>query len=134
MQARNWAARADLLARTADELERLGLVAIPKRPLTHVEERRLRREQARGNVNNVTSAEHAMATSRGRARDPLVRAANAAGFTLRSLAAAVGVSVSLLSMARRQRDGRSIRRAVAERIAELTGFAASPANWPGGIV
>jgi hypothetical protein len=69
--------------------------------------------------------------SKGRkAPDPLVRAANAAGFTLRSLAEEVGCSHALLYQARK--GDTAIRRSWAERIETLTGFAASKAHWPRG--
>ena len=63
--------------------------------------------------------------------DALIQAANKHGMTLRTLAAAAGVSHSLLSKARR--GARSLPAEVAAKIEKLTGFSASPAHWPGGI-
>lgn len=84
-------------------------------------------------VNSMTDTEHRLATSRGKAKDALVKAANAAEppLTLRGLAEAVGVPVSMLSEARRGK--RRIRAAVASAIESLTGFKASKSNWPGGL-
>lgn len=61
-------------------------------------------------------------------KDPLVLAANAKGLTLRSLAEVLKVSHALLSQARKGTS--SIDKALADRIAELTGFAATKAHWP----
>lgn len=61
----------------------------------------------------------------------LVMCAGKAGYSLRGLAEAVGEHHAYLSMAHAGK--RPIKRAVAEKIQKLTGFEASPANWPGGI-
>lgn len=61
----------------------------------------------------------------------LVQRAGQAGYSLRGLAEAVGEHHAYLSMAHAGK--RPIKRAVAEKIQKLTGFEASPANWPGGI-
>lgn len=98
--------------------------------LRELEERLQRREQPR-TVNKMDSNAHAFATSQGRSGDALVRAANKAKLTLRALAAAAGVSPSNLSMARR--GERPIPRSAAEKVAALTGFAATASNWRGGI-
>jgi hypothetical protein len=63
--------------------------------------------------------------------DELVAKANAAGYTLRSLAEAVDCSHALLSQARR--GERTIKRQIAEAVEKLTGFKATKANWPRGI-
>jgi hypothetical protein len=60
--------------------------------------------------------------------DPLVLAANTAHHTLRSLAEAVECSAAALSRARH--GTLSIPLARAKRIEEITGFRATPANWP----
>jgi len=83
----------------------------------------------RGNQEAMVTAErlrHSEGT--GKERDPLVKAANAAGYTLRSLGEALKVTHSFLSQARR---GKPIRRDLAEQIEKLTGFKASKRNWPG---
>lgn len=64
--------------------------------------------------------------------DPLTAAANAAGLTLRSLAERIGCSHAHLYQARRGSVG--MRTMWAQEIERLTGFAASKANWPGGLI
>lgn len=66
--------------------------------------------------------------SEAMADDPLVAAANAAHFTLRSLAEAVGCSHALLSKARK--GERSIDARVAAEIERLIGFKATREHWP----
>lgn len=89
------------------------------------------REQDATDVNNMFTS-HPLATSAGRGKgDPMIKAANKAGHTLRSLAEAVGMSPAALSMARR--GTRSIRAQAASKIESLIGFKASAAHWPGGI-
>jgi hypothetical protein len=84
-------------------------------------------------------AVHKAKISEGRSSDPLAAAARRAGLGgMRGLAKKLGVSVSLLSMARR--GERSITRALAERVERATrtgegdaaesGFAANRRNWP----
>lgn len=93
---------------------------------------RLRRRDQRGNPKGMVNAARVrMSAGADKNPDELVAKANAAGYTLRSLAETVKLSHSVMSMARRGR--RSIRRAVAEDIERLTGFKAIKANWPGGI-
>lgn len=91
-------------------------------------------------VTNMDAAAHGLATSKGRAKaalergelDPLVKAANAKGLTLRALAKKAGLGThTILSMARR--GERPLRRSAAKVIETLTGFAATAANWPGGL-
>ena len=118
-QAEGCRARARVLRRAAAQLENLEQGDL--RPRDHV-----------ATVANVDYEAHALATSAGRSQDPLIQAANLAGMTLRALADRVGKSHQLLSMARRGQ--RTISREVAESIEKLTGFAATPANWPAGIV
>jgi hypothetical protein len=58
--------------------------------------------------------------------------AGRAGYSLRSLAAAVGLkNHSYLSMAHAGR--RPLPREIARRVEQLTGFKAVAANWPGGL-
>jgi hypothetical protein len=94
--------------------------------------RALPRSEQPSRVNVVDSQAHAFATSQGRSKDPLVKAANKARLTLRELAKRVDMTPSHLSMARR--GDRTIRESAAKKIQELTGFAATKANWPLGIV
>jgi len=89
------------------------------------------REQA-SRVNKMDSQAHAFRTSQGRSKDPLVQAANGARMTLRELADKVGMKAGHLSMARR--GERTIRESAAMEIERLTGFKASKANWPLGVV
>jgi hypothetical protein len=119
-QAERIQAQAEVLERAAAEMEALR-----------------RGEQGHTVVNMLTDpAGHALATSRGKnPSDGLLVAARAAEptpFTLRSLAAAVDMSPAALSMARKGK--KPIRKGKAESIARLTGFAATPENWPGGII
>lgn len=80
-----------------------------------------------GNVRDMVTAER-VRHSKGTSTDPLVEAANAAHFTMRSLAEKLGVSHALLSQARR--GTRSIDKATAEAVEKLTGFPATKGNWP----
>lgn len=82
------------------------------------------------NTRNVhgMEADHRVAISAGRSKDPLAKAAQEAGLSMAALAAKAGVSKALLSMARR--GERSIRREVADKIEALTGFVANRKNWP----
>lgn len=100
-----------------------------------VEEQRLT-----AHVNSRTLAsEHMQADSRSlaisaggkRGRDPFLSAIRAKGYTLRSLAGAIGTLPSLLSM---QRKGdRPIPTDRAEQIQALTGWPADRKHWPGGL-
>lgn len=84
-----------------------------------------------GNAGSMVGVQRVRVSSGKNAaagKDPLVVAANAHGFTLRSLAETLKVSHALLSQARKGTS--SIDRALAERIQELTGFAATKAHWP----
>lgn len=90
------------------------------------------------NSRNVSS-EQMQADSRSLAisegskggKDPFLQAIRAKGYTLRSLADAVGCPVSLLSM---QRKGeRPIPGDRAAKIEKLTGWPATAKTWPGGL-
>lgn len=89
------------------------------------------------NSSTVTS-EHMQADPRNLAiskghdkTDPFLKAIRAKGYTLRSLAAAVGEPPSLLSM---QRSGlRPMPMERAKRVEKLTGWPATAATWPGGL-
>ncbi len=97
-----------------------------------------------GTVGDVTSEEHGFAVSQGRATDKLTRYANAASFTIKTLAEAASkklkrkVPRSGLSMARA--GERPIKRDLAEAVRDLTrsekypdGFEVTASNWRGGI-
>lgn len=62
----------------------------------------------------------------------LMKMASAKGYTLRSLAEAVGCPQSIITRA--LGGTRRIRLSAARAIAKLTGFAATEKNWPGGWV
>jgi len=90
----------------------------------------------------MLAAEHILAISKGKTRragqtDDLVSAAHKKGLSLRGVARHVAkrlkrkVTVQRISMARK--GHRPIDKDVAEAVAELTGFAATARNWPGGI-
>lgn len=67
----------------------------------------------------------------GKKKDLFLKAIRAKGYTLRSLAAAVGTPPSLLSM---QRTGdRPIPAERAHAIETLTGWPADAKHWPGGL-
>lgn len=121
------------IARLRDLSQRSAIQAdVLERALAEAERLHGNRDQGI-HVTKVNAQEHGLATSKGRAKDPLVKAANKADppLTLRSLATKVGVSHSLLSQARA--GTKSIKRTVAEAIAAACGFAATAKNWPGGI-
>lgn len=84
-------------------------------------------------VNGMFTPAARLAFSAGRAnkRNPLIAKANDSGFTIRSLAAAVDMSPTGITLARK--GEKTIRRSAAEKIAELTGFAATKKNWPRGF-
>lgn len=80
--------------------------------------------------------QHRLAISKGRAkRDKLfkdtIRKAKP-GYTQASLAAAVGMQPSLLSMCRSEERAMFLSRA--KRIEALTGWPADKSHWPGGII
>jgi hypothetical protein len=121
----------EALARELDaKSEELHVAAAEARALA-TKLRALPRSEQPSRVNVVDSQAHAVATSQGRSKDPLVKAANKARLTLRELAKRVDMTPSHLSMARR--GDRTIRESAAKKIQELTGFAATKANWPAGI-
>lgn len=99
----------------------------------------LRSANQSGNTSDMVTAERVRVSKGRKKRDELVVAANTHNYTLRSLAEKLEaegfrVSHSLLSQARADAKGqakRSISGALAKRIEELTGFAASKKNWPG---
>jgi hypothetical protein len=96
------------------------------------QEGRLPQRGQRGNRSGMLNAARVrMSAGADETPDNLVAKANAAGYTLRSLAEAVKCSHALLSQARR--GIRSIRREIVEDVERLTGFKATRANWPGGI-
>lgn len=72
----------------------------------------------------------AISASRG-GSDPFLKAIRARGYTLRSLAGALGVSASMLSMNRRTHG---VPKSRAEKIQELTGWKADARHWPAGIL
>jgi transcriptional regulator with XRE-family HTH domain len=94
---------------------------------------RLQRLTQRGSKDRMVANAARLRMSQGAdaVPDELVAKANAAGYTLRSLAEAVKCSHAVLSQARRGK--RSLRRAIVEDIERLIGFPATRANWPGGI-
>lgn len=104
-------------------------------------EEALRRVNNHANVNSEMLDVHRLAISRGRSRpkdptskqDPFLAALNAAGYSLRGLAAVLGIKPSLLSMWRSPESPRAIPRATAEKVETLTGYRAISANWAGRI-
>jgi hypothetical protein len=81
-----------------------------------------------GNVGKMVNAERVRHSKGQGDVDPLVAAANAHHYTLRSLAENLGVSHALLSQARK--GTRSIEKSLAEKVEKLTGFPATRGNWP----
>jgi hypothetical protein len=86
------------------------------------------RDQRGSNKGMVNAARVRISAGADENPDELVAKANAAGYTLRSLAEAVKCSHVLLSQARR--GTRSIRRQIVDDIERLTGFKATRAHWP----
>ena len=66
-------------------------------------------------------------------QDPFLAALNAKGFTLRSYAAHIGCSRTKVYLWRAKVRPAPISRAEAEQVERDVGYAAIPANWPGGI-
>jgi len=85
------------------------------------------------NVNTVTD-EHRMNIAKGQKPDDLAFAKVLAGkeFTQKRLAGQLRITPALLSMYRTGK--RPIPRDRAAKVEELTGWKATPRNWPGGIV
>lgn len=107
-----------------------GYAGLPERPRSPIVDTRM------------LAAEHILAISKGKTRregqtDDLVGAAHKKGLSLRGVARAVTkrlrrkVTVQRISMARK--GHRPIDKDIADAVAEVTGFAATPRNWPGGI-
>jgi len=85
------------------------------------------------NVNKPVTDEHRFNISRGQKRgDKFLQAITAAEFTQKTLAERLEIAPALLSMYRKEK--RPIPRERAEEIEKLTGWKATPKNWPGGIV
>lgn len=113
LEAEQAAARAELLERTAERLEALS-------------------DSTPGdNVVAVTHAERGIAIARAKGKTPLARAAAKHGTSLRVLARRIGLDSGNMSAAAAGR--KSIPRAAAEAIEREVGYAATLANWPGGI-
>lgn len=131
MNDRKIRALLDRRARLQAEVRGLD-EAIERWERAQVEAMVLSKPAARATVNNMFTS-HALATSAGKGKgDPMIVALNAAGYSVRSIAPKVGATASAISMARR--GDRPIKRAVAEKIQQLTRYKATGANWPGGIV
>lgn len=126
-------ARAETLDREALALRQY---AAELRKLAEKAPEGLRTVNIGGKVNANMVSEHRVAISRGiKSGDAFltkIRSVKPVGFTLRSLATELDIPASLLSMYRAE-GGRPIPRKRAERIEELTGWAASKANWPNGF-
>lgn len=106
---------------------------------THTDGREnpLPRRREKASVGEVTEAEFALAVSKGKAKDRLTLAAIERDLTLTDLCKQVSdevgreIAPGAVSMARK--GLRPIADDVAAAIERLIGFAASKANWPGGI-
>ena len=93
-----------------------------------------RSHTSRVNSNNM-HADHRLAISEGAKNDPFskaIRAAKPTKFTQNTLAKAVRIPASLLSMYRK--GLRKIPLSRAKEIQALTGWPADAKHWPGGIV
>lgn len=87
------------------------------------------------NVNKAVNAEHRFNISRGQKRRGDVKFIDALAerdYTQKTLAEKLNIAPALLSMYRRGK--RPIPRDRADKVQELTGWKATLANWPGGIV
>jgi hypothetical protein len=125
-------AKTALRAGKAAEAELFVQAAWKARDMADKREQQLLARDQHGTTTEMVNPAR-VRISAGADEDPdeLVAKANAAGYTLRSLAEAVKCSHVLLSQARRGK--RSIRRAIVDDVERLTGFKATRANWPGGI-
>jgi len=88
-------------------------------------------------VNPKMHAQHKLAISKGQAKSDkrfkdTIRNATPQGYTQASLAAAVGMKASLLSMCRSGERAMFLSRA--RRIQDLTGWPADLAHWRGGLI
>ena len=91
-----------------------------------------KREQLSIVNSNKMTPDHRLAISKGRAeKDPFTVAARKAGYSQNTLAKAVGVKPSMLSMYRKGHRKIPLKRA--ERVQELTGWPADGKHWRGGI-
>lgn len=124
------------LTRVADALEAEAEGLPPERAVVKLRQvlvlrkavEELQRPNHSGNVRGMVNAERVRHSKGQGDTDPLVEAANAHHYTLRSLAENLGVSHALLSQARK--GTRSIEKSLAEKIEKLTGFPATRGNWP----
>jgi hypothetical protein len=106
-----------------------------------VEREGLHSVSTRAKVSTDMVDAHRVAISSGRAKaigagDPFLAAIQAAGYSLRSLAEAIGISQASLSAhrkARAHRDSRPIPAARAAAIAKLTDWPADARHWPCGL-
>lgn len=133
----------DDLARAA-ELDRLALEAIDRGELRRAVALRIAASALRGelpvtNRRDKKRQMHAverLQVSKGKGeeeQDPLHKAANDAGFTLRSLAKqlkAEGWRCSQPYLSQCRQGSARIKESLAKRIETLTGFRATRANWP----
>lgn len=76
-----------------------------------------------------------LAISAARSDDPLREAANRAGLSLRELARRLRITPPALFhyRSRRPENARPVPRRVALEIERITGFRATPSNWPNGF-
>jgi len=116
---------AEMLEREAAERERERTALSP-------------REQLRNVNSDMLPTDHRTAISAGQRRrdEAFGRAINKAGYSLRSLAAALEVSPAMLHAHRQPKaeaNSRPIPAARAERVRELTGWPDDAAHWPCGI-
>ena len=110
-----------------------------------VEARRLHSVNGSSTVNSAMelSSVHRLAISKGAARESAdakfldaIRKAKPQGFSLRSLARAVGVSPSTLAAHRLPKDDpnhRTCPQSRADQIEKLTGWPADAKHWPAGL-
>lgn len=128
---------AKLAAGAKDEAAALFTAAESHREVAEAMER-LQAPVQRGKKPRVAAAAHRVRVSKGRSGDepdPLIKAANDAGYTIRSLAEKLreeGFKVSHPLLNQCRNGTARIRATVARRIEALTGFRAIKANWPGG--
>ena len=113
----------DEIARLAEERERI------ERALAAL--RGLQDSEPSVNVNSAMQRQARLSHSRAKRKgcdNPLAKAADKAGHTVRSLAERVGCSAALLSQARTGKS--SISMDLAKKIEAITGYEATKSNWP----
>jgi hypothetical protein len=139
-QAEDLRQEATLLQEFAEKLERLDANDLSE-GLERYDTASLPPSSKTVNVEGMNTGEewsHALKIARGKAKDPFSRACVRAGMTQGEVVEKVRKELkmpklALAAITQARKGDRRIRRDVAEAIERLIGYAATRANWKGGI-